>query len=238
MQVESMNSRSGGAFAARQRAEYPFPDAALRPAYKAVVERLLRVRRPHADSRPSARHSSGHGRSRSAPGDRQRAPCRAYPSAKSGPIRAHCASENQKKSDISIASSLETMNHASPALGIPLMGPDPSTLRYHGPTRVLPSRHGTGWRWMDAQQATLLAIKALGYVAADPERFGRFLAESGFGRGSVAGSGRRSRPAGRSPRLRPQRGRRWCSNCASFSDLPPEAPARARANLPGYAPPM
>ena len=30
-----------------------------------------------------------------------------------------------KKSDISIASSLETMNHASPALGIPLMGPDP-----------------------------------------------------------------------------------------------------------------
>ena len=44
---------------------------------------------------------------------------------KSGPIRAHCASENQKKSDISIASSLETMNHASPALGIPLMGPDP-----------------------------------------------------------------------------------------------------------------
>ena len=30
----------------------------------------------------SARHSSGHGRSRSAPGDRQRAPCRAYPSAK------------------------------------------------------------------------------------------------------------------------------------------------------------
>ena len=39
-------------------------------------------RRPHADSRPSARHSSGHGRSRSAPGDRQRAPCRAYPSAK------------------------------------------------------------------------------------------------------------------------------------------------------------
>ena len=45
---------------------------------------------------------------------------------KSGPIRAHCASENQKKSDISIASSLETMNHASPALGIPLMGPDPS----------------------------------------------------------------------------------------------------------------
>ena len=45
---------------------------------------------------------------------------------KSGPIRAHCASENQKKSDISIASSLETMNHASPALGIPLMGPDPN----------------------------------------------------------------------------------------------------------------
>ena len=48
---------------------------------------------------------------------------------KSGPIRAHCASEKQKKSDISIASSLETMNHASPALGIPLMGPDPR----HGP---------------------------------------------------------------------------------------------------------
>ena len=47
---------------------------------------------------------------------------------KSGPIRAHCASENQKKSDISIASSLETMNHASPALEIPLMGPDPSDL--------------------------------------------------------------------------------------------------------------
>ena len=39
---------------------------------------------------------------------------------KSEAIRAHCASENQKKSDISIASSLETMNHASPALGIPL----------------------------------------------------------------------------------------------------------------------
>ena len=50
---------------------------------------------------------------------------------KSGPIRAHCASENQKKSDISIASSLETMNHASPALGIPLMGPDPR-LPTHG----------------------------------------------------------------------------------------------------------
>ena len=44
---------------------------------------------------------------------------------KSGPIRAHCPSENQKKSGISIASSLETMNRASPALGIPLMGPDP-----------------------------------------------------------------------------------------------------------------
>ena len=51
---------------------------------------------------------------------------------KSGPIRAHCASENQKKSDISIASSLETMNHASPALEIPLMGPDPNP-QVHAP---------------------------------------------------------------------------------------------------------
>ena len=49
-----------------------------------------------------------------------------HAAGKSGAIRAHCASENQKKSDISIASSLETMNHASPALGIPLIGPNPN----------------------------------------------------------------------------------------------------------------
>ena len=33
----------GGAIAARQRAEYPFPDAAFRPTDKAVIERLLRT---------------------------------------------------------------------------------------------------------------------------------------------------------------------------------------------------
>ena len=35
-------------------------------------------------------------------------------------------SECHLVADISIVSSLETMNHASPALGIPLMGPDPN----------------------------------------------------------------------------------------------------------------
>ena len=44
----------------------------------------------------------------------------------SGAIRAHCASENQKKSAIAIASSLETMNHKPAAKGIPLLGPVPS----------------------------------------------------------------------------------------------------------------
>ena len=122
-----MNSRSGASSPPASALNIRSPDAALRPAYKAVVERLLRSRRPHADSRPSARHSSGHGRF---PLSTRRSSTRAMPRVsvgKSGPIRAHCASENQKKSDISIASSLETMNHASPALGIPLMGPDPNT---------------------------------------------------------------------------------------------------------------
>ena len=60
---------------------------------------------------------------------------------KNGPIRAHCASENQKKSDISIASSLETMNHASPALGIPLTDIPQMTSKFAGV--VLPiHRHG------------------------------------------------------------------------------------------------
>lgn len=46
-----------------------------------------------------------------------------------GAIRAHCASENQKKSAIFNASSLETLNHTITALGIPFMGPDPSSER-------------------------------------------------------------------------------------------------------------
>jgi len=48
-----------------------------------------------------------------------------------GSIRAHCASENQKKSAISSTSSLGTVNHASLALGIPLMGPDPNLYPTH-----------------------------------------------------------------------------------------------------------
>ncbi|MCR4378325.1 MAG: hypothetical protein NUV50_09580, partial [Rhodospirillales bacterium] len=38
----------------------------------------------------------------------------------------HCVSENQKKSAILIASSLETVNHAKPTVGSPLIGPNPN----------------------------------------------------------------------------------------------------------------
>src|SRR3546814_18448582 len=44
----------------------------------------------------------------------------------SGSIRAHCASENQKKSAIDAASSLKAVNHKSGTMGILLLGPDPS----------------------------------------------------------------------------------------------------------------
>ena len=90
---------------------------------------------------------------------------------------------------------------------------------------------------MDAQQATLLAIKALGYVAADSERFGKFLAESGFGAEAL-------REAAGDPDLLAGVLDFVLSEDAmvlelcQLLDLPPEAPARARANLPGYAPPM
>jgi len=44
---------------------------------------------------------------------------------KSGSIRAHCSSENQKKSAIAIPPRRRQVNHISLALGIPFMGPDP-----------------------------------------------------------------------------------------------------------------
>src|SRR3546814_16838556 len=44
----------------------------------------------------------------------------------SGSIRAHCASENQKKSAIDAASSLKAVNHKSGTMGILLLGPAPS----------------------------------------------------------------------------------------------------------------
>src|SRR5690606_28218264 len=43
-----------------------------------------------------------------------------------GSIRAHCSSENQKKSAIAIPPRRRQVNHISLALGIPFMGPDPS----------------------------------------------------------------------------------------------------------------
>src|ERR1700710_69452 len=46
----------------------------------------------------------------------------------SGAIRAHWASENQKKSAIENASSQEALNHSLPNLRIPFMGPDPNLL--------------------------------------------------------------------------------------------------------------
>lgn len=44
--------------------------------------------------------------------------------SKKGAIRDHCASENQKKSSISNASSPEALNHPCHRWGMPFMGPD------------------------------------------------------------------------------------------------------------------
>src|SRR5690606_14812017 len=45
-----------------------------------------------------------------------------------GSIRAHCSSENQKKSAIAIPPRRRQVNHISLALGIPFMGPDPNSI--------------------------------------------------------------------------------------------------------------
>ena len=94
---------------------------------------------------------------------------------KSGAIRAHCVSENQKKSGISIASSLATTNHASPALGIPLMGPDPNN----------PARMGRGalaWIWW----------YELGYLTTDRQEKGAWVRFGLYGVSARAHPHRRS----------------------------------------------
>ena len=134
-----------------KRAE-AFPDAALRPAYKAVVERLLRSV-DHADS------ALRHGRSRS-PGDCVNARHAARIRRQSGPIRAHCASENQKKSDNRLLAG--NNESCQPRWESPLMGP--VTPRFGGiggggiarrqgyrPAQVLVSRTRFPWtqNWLN-----------------------------------------------------------------------------------------
>ena len=84
----------------RQRAEDAFPDAALGPSDEPVIKRLLRPINISTVS-PTAAAAKGMD---AMPLNTRRSSTRRLPRTSvgsSGSIRAHCASENQKKSDIS-----------------------------------------------------------------------------------------------------------------------------------------
>jgi hypothetical protein len=89
-------------------------------------------------------------------------------------------------------------------------------------------------RARDAAEA--LALRALAFLAEDPERLGRFLALSGVGPGEL-----RSRAAdpvllgGVLDHLLADE--RLLMAFVEANDLKPETPARARRHLPGAAPP-
>ena len=90
---------------------------------------------------------------------------------------------------------------------------------------------------MTVEGAKLLAIKALAYLAADADRLGRFLAQTGIGPEELRA--RAEDPdllAGILDFLLSDDGM-VVDFCRSL-EVPPEAPAQARAQLPGYAPPM
>ena len=134
MQVLSMNSRSGTSSA---------PASALK-MFSQIPRSAQRTKRPSAGSgqdcrasswvhrpagnRPSARRFAARGL---LPDSTRRSSTRLAPlplTGRSGSIRDHWLSENQKKSAIPNASSREALNHIGAGLGIPLLGPDPSKL--------------------------------------------------------------------------------------------------------------
>src|SRR5688500_15413050 len=83
-------------------------------------ERCQLEGRPFFHVSRSARCGSGNERDEDLLRSRSRSESRVSVGS-NGAIRAHCASENQKKSAIFNASSLETLNHTITALGIPFM---------------------------------------------------------------------------------------------------------------------
>ncbi len=90
---------------------------------------------------------------------------------------------------------------------------------------------------MTADDARLIAIKALAYLAADTDRLGRFLAATGIGPEEIRAKAEDpDLLAGILDFLLSDEG--MVIDFCQTLDLPPQAPGQARAQLPGYAPPM
>lgn len=90
---------------------------------------------------------------------------------------------------------------------------------------------------MTLEDARLIAIKALAYLASDTDRLGRFLAATGISPEEIRAKAEDlNLLAGILDFLLSDEAMviEFCQTL----DLPPEAPAQARIQLPGYAPPM
>ena len=85
---------------------------------------------------------------------------------------------------------------------------------------------------MSEERAETLALRALAWLAADPERLGLFLAESGIGPGELrARAGDRAMLGGVLDHLLSRED--LLLRFAEENDVDPAAAAQARAKLPG-----